>query len=400
MSISEAEVTESEQGLGDVQLRKHAPTCQACGIAESRYRCPACDMRTCSAACVKAHKTVFGCTGKRSRAEMVAPLNAFTDNVLLRDYGLLEDVDSAVDRADRDLRLREEELRLHQPKRHRQRIALARACAAPERQTRLILAPSAMSLARENSSRLVGGDGKLAKGKGKGKGKKGKQQKGGDGKLQKGSDDVKPGYIAWRVDWHFGRSKQVLTDRSLAEHEVVGIALDRFLQNKCSWGATRHLLLPYAEAGLERLAVFLHQPPRAQAAAESDKGQDESGEKAEEHKEEEKKEVAVAQASEQELEVEAGCLLKPPPPPPPPPPSLFSTVQEESDEEESVDCEEEEEKAEDDAVDTEAKGPPFLRLDKSKTLRENLMARAIIEFPVLHVSLPEEIGLFDLSIGV
>ena len=75
--------------------------------------------------------------------------------MLLRDFGLLEEVDAAVDRADRELRLRDEELRLYNPWRHKQRIQLARACAMPERQTRLILAPYAMSIARENSSKVA-----------------------------------------------------------------------------------------------------------------------------------------------------------------------------------------------------------------------------------------------------
>ena len=68
-----------------------------------------------------------GCTGKRARTKHVAPLNSFTDDVpwlhslvrssffardkcqvLLRDFGLLEEVDAAVDRANRDLRIRDE----------------------------------------------------------------------------------------------------------------------------------------------------------------------------------------------------------------------------------------------------------------------------------------------------
>jgi hypothetical protein len=34
-----------------------------------------------------------------------------TFQVLLRDFGLLEEVDAAVDRADRDLRIRDEDLK-------------------------------------------------------------------------------------------------------------------------------------------------------------------------------------------------------------------------------------------------------------------------------------------------
>ncbi|CAJ1437731.1 unnamed protein product [Effrenium voratum] len=169
------------------------------------------------------HKVQSGCTGKRPRTEQVAPLNAFTDNVLLRDFGLLEEVDAAVDRAERDLRIREEEMRLYQPRRHKQRIHLARACASAERQTRLILAPFAMTIARENTSRVVDG-----------------------------GEQEKPAYIAWRVDWHFGHCGQVLTDKNLPEHEVVGrVLVEAFTGTEgLSWPRS----LRYVEHGADKLA--------------------------------------------------------------------------------------------------------------------------------------------------
>ncbi|CAJ1428779.1 unnamed protein product [Effrenium voratum] len=125
---------------------------------------------------------------------------------------------------------------------------------------RLILAPFAMTIARENTSRVVDGGKGRRKGKGKGKGKKGEQEK--------------PAYIAWRVDWHFGHCGQVLTDKNLPEHEVVGRVLERFLNNSCAWGPTRHLLAPYVEHGADKLEVFLHQPrvkePELPGQAESE----------------------------------------------------------------------------------------------------------------------------------
>lgn len=293
--------------------RKLRPTCEVCEKVESRYRCPACEIRSCSAACVQAHKHESGCTGKRSRTESVAPLNAFTDGVLLRDFGLLEEVDAAVDRADRDLRIRDEEMKLYQPRRHKQRIQLARACATPERQMRLILAPFAMSIARENSSRVVDG----GRRKGKGKGKKGQGQ---------GSSN--PGYISWRVDWHFAVCGQVLTERAIPEHEVIGCVLGKFLNNSLP-RPTRHLLVPYAEMGVERLEVFLHQPPRTKENKVQAKGLSES--------EEESEESPVRPAP-----------LPPPPPDPllsapwrrPPPDQEESESEEESEKEEEAEAEE------------------------------------------------------------
>merc|ERR1712087_292675 len=39
--------------------------------------------------------------------------------------------------------------------------------------------------------------------------------------------------------------------------------------------------------------------------------------------------------------------------------------------------------------------PPFILLDKTLTLQENLRSRAIMEYPVLHIALPKEVALFQ-----
>lgn len=64
--------------------------CSQCVERPYKYRCPACDTRTCSLACSKAHKQHTGCTGKRSRTEMVT-LSDFTERQLLSDYKFLEE---------------------------------------------------------------------------------------------------------------------------------------------------------------------------------------------------------------------------------------------------------------------------------------------------------------------
>eukprot|EP00435_Cladocopium_sp_Y103_P066598 s188_g28.t2 len=362
--MAEGDLDGKEQD-GGRRGRKLRPTCEVCEKVESRYRCPACEIRSCSAACVQAHKQESGCTGKRPRTERVAPLNAFTDGVLLRDFGLLEEVDAAVDRADRDLRIRDEEMKLYQPRRHKQRIQLARACAAPERQMRLILAPFAMSIARENSSRVVdGGRRKGAKGKGKGK---------------KGQGSSNPGYISWRVDWHFAACSQVLTERAIPEHEVIGCVLGKFLNNSLPRGPTRHLLVPYAELGVEKLEVFLHQPPRTK-----------------------ENKVQAKELSDSEEESEESPVSRPaplPPPPPPPDPLLSAPWRRPPPDQEESESEEEESEREEEAAEGEEKGSeadlcseyiPYVRLDKSRTLRENLMDRAIVEYPMLHVAMPQD----------
>merc|ERR1712113_858984 len=88
----------------------------------------------------------------------------------------------------------------------------------------------------------------------------------GKGKSGKGGKGFKPALITWQVEWHFDRCGQVITDRGLPEHEVVGSALERFFSNTCPWGPTRHLLLPYFDVGVDKLEVFLLHAPRAAVA--------------------------------------------------------------------------------------------------------------------------------------
>lgn len=75
-------------------------TCAECQENTFKYRCPACDIRTCSLACTRAHKQATGCTGKRSRTEMVT-LAEFTERQLLSDYKFLEEAARLHDAAQR-----------------------------------------------------------------------------------------------------------------------------------------------------------------------------------------------------------------------------------------------------------------------------------------------------------
>ncbi|PNH04040.1 Box C/D snoRNA protein 1 [Tetrabaena socialis] len=97
-------------------LRPPPPPCEQCGAAPARYRCPRCQLRTCSLACVRAHKEGpgggegagggggegggGGCSGQRDRAAFL-PMKEFDDRALLSDYRLLEEVARAEDVARR-----------------------------------------------------------------------------------------------------------------------------------------------------------------------------------------------------------------------------------------------------------------------------------------------------------
>lgn len=235
----------------------------------------------------------------------------------MRDFSFLEEVDFAIDRAGREVEHQSQELRLYQKKAAQRRQALLDACSWPNRRVNLVLAPAALSLARSNTSKVIGGADVKQKNHRSGKGGKGAKGKGKD-TTGKGKDATVS--IAWRVDWHFGKSDQVVTDRGLLENEKLDVALTRFLENTWQGKATRHLILPYVEAGLGNLEVFLHQPPNPTASASSSSSaEDGSGEN----------QLAA-----------------------------------------------------------------FCRCTKSASLQDNLVGKTIVEFPVLHVALPDECSKF------
>ena len=66
-------------------------TCVSCSSSSSKYCCPACSALSCCLACVSAHKTRTGCTGKRPRSSFV-PLPAFSSSQLQHDVFFLEEV--------------------------------------------------------------------------------------------------------------------------------------------------------------------------------------------------------------------------------------------------------------------------------------------------------------------
>ncbi|XP_065907857.1 box C/D snoRNA protein 1-like [Dysidea avara] len=76
-----------------------------CHSSEAKYRCPGCDVRTCSVGCVKAHKVERECDGKRCKTAFVSQTE-FSDNHLLSDYRFLEEVGSYIDSTHRDKVLR------------------------------------------------------------------------------------------------------------------------------------------------------------------------------------------------------------------------------------------------------------------------------------------------------
>ena len=132
-----------------------ASVCALCG-EPSRYRCPACSIRTCSLACVQLHKYQQSCSGVRE-TEKFRAVQQFDDAALGRDYRFLEDLDRAVDGSKRALR---NDAPPTPPKiKNNGSLTPARQTLvrhASERGVQLEMLPVGMTRQRENSTRYDG----------------------------------------------------------------------------------------------------------------------------------------------------------------------------------------------------------------------------------------------------
>ena len=58
---------------------------------DSKYKCPECGFRTCSADCVKSHKIVYGCSGVSKPLKFI-PLKEFSDGKMRKDMNYLMNI--------------------------------------------------------------------------------------------------------------------------------------------------------------------------------------------------------------------------------------------------------------------------------------------------------------------
>ena len=129
------------------------PPCACCG-QPSKYRCPACDARTCSLLCVNKHKADKPCSGVRNTADY-RPIQAFDDAALMHDYRFLEDAIRIVDSSKR--RQRDVEAPPAATRRGGQTPARDNLVKqAHERGIRLELMPHGMQKQRDNTTRYDG----------------------------------------------------------------------------------------------------------------------------------------------------------------------------------------------------------------------------------------------------
>lgn len=66
----------------DEQSTLASNVCIICQIEGPKYRCPACEMKTCSVKCCQRHKVLYGCDGSIRRSRMV-PLSKYDNLTML-----------------------------------------------------------------------------------------------------------------------------------------------------------------------------------------------------------------------------------------------------------------------------------------------------------------------------
>lgn len=72
--------------------------CHFCNESPPKYRCPACDSRTCSLKCSNRHKAYKQCSGTRDPTAYVRRSKLTTPTALNRDFNFLAGVERAVTR--------------------------------------------------------------------------------------------------------------------------------------------------------------------------------------------------------------------------------------------------------------------------------------------------------------
>lgn len=197
---------------------KEAAICQECKYKVSKYKCPGCSIRTCSLACVKAHKQRTGCSGNRNVTQFV-PLSQFNDNILLSDYNLLEEMKRVSESA---RRLRGKLCGYSYFKLPNYLRSLRSAAAS--RKTKLLFLPSGMTKREKNQSRY----------------------------------DQRRKFISWTIEWRFHSTDVVLFDHGVPEDR----SLCSVIENHLKPGPWSHQLRQFCEEQLDQIKFFICKFPK------------------------------------------------------------------------------------------------------------------------------------------
>lgn len=119
--LEEGEIKNDESNVDLINTKE----CIICNSVDIKYKCPSCEMRTCSLACVNKHKDKYDCSGRKVRTRF-KKLSEIDDDsflkgkvavpcsclltvsffVVVSDYLFLEDCDRVLDNFKRDIKSR------------------------------------------------------------------------------------------------------------------------------------------------------------------------------------------------------------------------------------------------------------------------------------------------------
>eukprot|EP00743_Colponemidia_sp_Colp-15_P008641 GILK01009404.1.p1 GENE.GILK01009404.1~~GILK01009404.1.p1 ORF type:complete len:366 (+),score=56.95 GILK01009404.1:36-1100(+) len=208
----------SEEEQEDTKMsptKKHAKACDVCRSNTAKYRCPRCELRSCSLDCSKRHKLETGCSGERDRTAFV-PITEFTDEHLVSDFRLLEDVNRVADIAKRE-RSRKG---LHNSKQLPSRLKFLTR-EAKRQAIKLIFMPMGMSRREHNTTHY-------------------------DDKLKQ---------IVWHVEFIF-KHCQVTRHLEAVSTSCLSEVLSSLLDPHTGNTAARQQLLPYSKEPRENLLIY------------------------------------------------------------------------------------------------------------------------------------------------
>ncbi|PHH51496.1 putative box C/D snoRNA protein [Ceratocystis fimbriata CBS 114723] len=77
--------------------------CSICHVSQPKYKCPRCQVQTCSMECVDKHKTWSECSGKRDPTAYVPPSKLRTAAGIDHDYNFLYSLDRATEATEKEL---------------------------------------------------------------------------------------------------------------------------------------------------------------------------------------------------------------------------------------------------------------------------------------------------------
>lgn len=188
--------------------------CQQCHEQAYKYTCPACSYRSCSLSCSKAHKQKTGCTGKRSRTEMVT-LSDFTERQLLSDYKFLEEASRLHDSAQRS--------EVPRPARQLPMGLQQFVDEAQRRGIKYEILPPGMQRRKLNTSRY----------------------------------DRRTRTIFWHIHWQFPAADESVHDHRVSEQSPLKQLLQQHVSLVPGNSLKRHALRRYVEAGLHNLILLM-----------------------------------------------------------------------------------------------------------------------------------------------